>query len=291
MKGLGIIAMHGEELHLFGLAISFESLIVPSLALAAALYFWGAFRNWRSAGGGRGIRYEQAGAFAAGLLVTGVALASPLEGLVEAFFSAHMIQHMLLMLVAAPLITLGAAPQAFLWALPRKSANALARGWGRSGGLARAWGWVTALRPAVILFAGVVWVWHAPAAYQAALESQLMHAFEHITFLLAALLFWWAVLKEVRRRERGGALMAALGFTMFQMGLLGGLINLARERLYPFYEGGSLLGWRLTALEDQQLAGLVMWLPGGILFFVLLLLYGMAWLEQAEERSGAPREM
>ncbi len=265
--------------------ISPDALILPALLVAALVYGWGCYRNWRSAGRGRGIRYWNAAAFYGALIVLALALTGRMDSLVEDFFAAHMIQHMLLILVAAPLLALGAVPQAFLWALPRKTANAVAGGLGRRKKLAAAWSWLTSVWPAAVIFGVNLWFWHIPLFYQAALELNAVHALEHVTFLLTAALFWWSVTLAMRSSARGGAGLLALAATMLHMGLLGALINLASTPIYPFYHGGSLFGWPLTPLADQQLAGLVMWLPGGVIFFVLILFYGMAWIERVEENQ------
>ena len=264
-----------------------EELIVPSLGVMTVIYALGAARVWKTAGLDRGLKLWQASAFLTGIVVTGLALAGRVDALVDEFFAAHMIQHMILIFISAPLFVLSGVPQAFFWALGGRASHRLAHFWGRQKRLRRAWEWLSGVWPAWALFTFDLWIWHAPPLYQAAVESNLVHAVEHLGFLFTAMLFWWTILAEFRSRVRGGAGLLALIFAMLQMGLLGALIALSPGVIYPDYHGGVLLGMQLTALGDQQLAGLVMWLPGGIIFLFLIAGYGMLWLEKLENDNPA----
>ena len=179
-------------------------------------------------------------------------------------FSAHMAQHELLMAVAAPLLVLGRPVVAGVWALPpawRRRLGAVARQRAVRG----AWHAVAGIGAASVIHGVAVWAWHAPALYQWTLRSDLAHAAQHATFLCTALLFWWAILAPRARRTRPGAGVLALFVTTLHTGALGALLALATRPWYPAYIR-TTSAWGLTALEDQQLAGLVMWVPASFAY-------------------------
>jgi putative membrane protein len=236
------------------------------LALSAGLYAAGLWRLWRQAGTGRGISRAQAAAYAAGWVSLMAALVSPIDALGNQLFTMHMVQHELLMIVAAPLLVVGRPLAAWTWALAPRH-----RGWigqaTRARWLAAPWQAITRPLTAWALHALALWLWHVPQLFQAALHSEAIHIVQHTTFLLTALLFWWAVLGgDTRSRSKGFAL-AYLFTTMMHTGALGALLTLAPTPWYPHYLGTTAaLG--VDALEDQQVGGLVMWIPGGVAYLV-----------------------
>ncbi len=255
------------------------------LILTTGLYLAGVTRNWQKAGWGRGVRTRQALAFLTAMVVTWAALASPLDALANRFFTAHMLQHMLLILVAAPLFALGAIPEGYLWALPRRWSNRLANFWGRTRWLQAAWAFLSGAGPAWALFTGMLWIWHLPLLYQAALHSEAIHALEHILFLSTAMAFWWFVFQPARQKEiHSGAVILYLFVAMLQMSALGAILAFASRPWYPVYQGGNLLGWQMSPQADQQDAGMIMWLPGGILFLILIALYFIHWMNALDKR-------
>ena len=242
------------------------------LALAALAYAIGLARLWRNAGAGRGIRRGEALRFALGWLVLAVALASPLDDLADRLFAAHMVQHELLMTVAAPLFVLGRPLEAWAWALPAGFLRALAA-FARARPLRGAWRVITEPLPAWSIQAIVLWAWHAPILFDAALENEAVHIAQHACFLGSALLLWWSVFGRGARRP-DGACIASLFTTMIHSGALGALLTFAPHPWYPHYTGGA----SLTALEDQQLGGLVMWVPGGLAYLAAGLAIVGSWL-------------
>jgi putative membrane protein len=231
-----------------------------NLLLISWLYVRGLGRVWR-AGVGRGVRVWQAAAFGGGILALVAALASPLHMLSEQLASAHMVQHMLLMNVAAPLAVLGSPALVVLSGVPAPYRATLGRLWRRidAGVL-----W----NPLAVwaAYALVLWVWHVPALYQAALRDPLVHDLEHLTFFAAALLFWRLVLDPIGRRRLDPVAAVAYLLTASLHGMaLGVLMTLSPRPWYPEYEGRAP-AWGLTALEDQQLAGLIMWMPVGVVY-------------------------
>lgn len=266
-----------------------DPVVVAELLGVGWLYARGVRVLWARAGGGRGIGRGQAAAFGAGLLTLVVALVSPLDALADVLFSAHMVQHLLLILVAAPLLILGAPTLPALWALPLRWRRRLGRGWHDAPWLRRAWQGLT--RPLTVwwLHTLAVLLWHLPALYQAALANATIHALEHACFLGTALLFWWLLLDPHGRRRLGRGADVLYVFTMsLPTGLLGALFTFASAPWYPAYAGGAA-AWGLSPLDDQQLAGLIMWIPAGVVYLVAAGALFVAWL-QAEERRDDARD-
>ena len=258
--------------------------LIPLVALAL-LYTLGVLRLWRRAGVGRGVPVWRALAGAAGLATLAGALLSPLDAGAEASFALHMTQHMLLIVVAAPLLALGNVGVAVLAALPADLRVPLGRSFARRP-LRRLRGGLFAVPAATATHGATIWLWHAPALYEAALEDDLVHYLEHLTMLGTAVLFWWSVVGSRWRQPLGyGAGVAALFLTMLHTGLLGILITLAPAPLYPSYAAGQRT--MLAPLEDQQLAGIVMLLPGGLVYLGAGLALLAAWLDAAGRRRAA----
>ena len=256
---------------------SFEPWVIACLLLSAALYAVGVARLWRHAGPGRGVHKRRAAAFAAGWLATAAALVSPLDGLGAQLFSAHMLQHEALMVVAAPLFVIGRPLAAFAWAMPASWRRAVGRFFHRPGWRVP-WLAITAPLAAWLVHAAVLWLWHIPAAFEAALANEAVHALQHTSFLLAALLYWWSVLGHERRR---GAAMASLFTTMIHTGALGALLTLSPVAWYPAYATRTL-AFGLDPLEDQQLGGLIMWIPAGAAYVVCGLATVASWLRRSQ---------
>ena len=255
--------------------------ITLPLAATLVLYSVGVRALWTRAGIGRGIRGWEAAAFGAGWLTLVVALVSPVHALGEALFAAHMAQHELLMTVAAPLLVLGRPLVPALFALPPNGRGA-ATGWTQRAGVRRAWGRLTRPGIAWALHAIAIWGWHVPWLYQATLGSETMHALQHLSFLATALLFWWTVLQPAWS-GRGVAILS-LFTTMVHTGALGALLALSATLWYPVY-AGTTRPWGLSPLEDQQLGGLIMWIPGGAAYLLAALSMLSGSLRESERRA------
>lgn len=271
---LGILAApaaraHGDD----PATTALTGLVVALLALTTLAYGYGVARRWRVCFG-RGVRPWQAVCFGLGIALLALALLGPLESLSGRSFAAHMSQHMVLIALAPPLLLLGVPATAlgrfappFLLVLRTPLA-----------------------RPAVAfaLHAIVVWAWHAPAAFQAALVADVVHALEHTTLFASALLFWWCLLHAGRQEASGHGVAALLALaTLIHTGMLGALLTFAPQPLYAIYADASPV-FGLSALEDQQLAGLLMWVPGGFVYLCAGLWQVAQWLRRAT-RSGAKR--
>jgi putative membrane protein len=246
---------------------SWDPLVLLGLAVSAWLYVRGVARLWRRAGAGKGIKRWEAVCFALGWLALFTALVSPLDALGEVLFSAHMAQHEVLILLAAPLLVLGRPLVAWLWALApewREPVTAAVQ----ARPVAAVWHAVTGPFAAFMIHAAALWIWHIPALYQATLENDAVHAVQHLSFFLSATLFWWALIHGRYGKMGYGVAVFYVFATAMHSGVLGALITFAPRLLYPIY-GGRTAAWGLSPLEDQQLAGLLMWVPAGVLFIVL----------------------
>ena len=220
--------------------------------------------------------------FALGWSTLVIALLSPVDRLGGILFSAHMVQHELLMMVAAPLIVLGKPLIAFLWALPMSWRLTLGR-WSQNAAFAQAWRFISGPFVATLLHALALWIWHLPSLYQATLTNDAIHAAQHLSFLLTAALFWWALIHGRYGRIGYGVAVAYVFFTAAHSGLLGALIALAPNVIYPIYQK-TTAQWGLDAIDDQQLAGILMWIPAGVIFTVVGVALFAAWLREAERR-------
>jgi len=237
--------------------------IIASLTAAALLYACGIRRLWRNAHRGAGISRRQAGYFAAGLAMLAVALLSPVDTLGTQLFSMHMVQHELLMLAAAPLLVLGNPLAVFVWAFPSAARKRIAH-LANARAVQQPWRTLTQPLAAWSLHAFALWAWHFPRLFQAGLADGAVHAVQHASFLISALLFWSA-LTGLQSRLRHGAAVLYLLSSAIHTGVLGALLTFSPHAWYPAYSGGTEV-WGLTLLEDQQLGGLIMWVPAGFVF-------------------------
>lgn len=211
-------------------------------------------------------------AFYAGSTIVFIALVSPLDRLADEYlFSAHMLQHMLLMMVAPPLWLIGVPDGLIDRIVPRKA-------WGVTQFLV---GPVAAF----VIYNLMVWAWHVPSAYDAALESERLHLVEHLTFMAAGVIGWWPVLGRSEKAARPAALPVQIIYLfvmMFPMTLLAALITFVRVPIYPFYTDAPRL-WGLSVMDDQQVAGLLMWIPGNMIFFVPIAFIFFKWMGHEDE--------
>lgn len=271
-------AHEGESLapHDLWTAWEFAPGIVIPLIAAALLY-------WRGARIERGIRRWEIACFWSGWLTLVIALVSPVHPLGEALFSAHMVQHELLMVLAAPLLILGRPLVPFLWALPPGLRQDAAR-WSKSRTVQRTWSALTGAWAAWAIHAVVLWGWHAPALFEATLTSDAVHSAQHISFLASALLFWWALFHD-RMHGRGyGAGVLYLFTTAVHTSVLGAFLTFSNQLWYPAYAPRTA-PWGLTPMEDQQLGGLIMWVPAGITYIVAGLWMMALWIRESEIRA------
>jgi putative membrane protein len=252
------------------------------LLLTAYLYFSGVLRLWQRAGRGKGIAIWQPLAYGAGLLLLFTALISPLDALAHALFSAHMIQHVILMMFAALLIAFSNPGLAIAWAMPKRVSQAFMNGWRKVPGVS--WSWKIITQPLVVwfIYAIVSTAWHHPLLYKAALDRAWIHQLEHSMFFGAALLFWWKIAHSGRPGEMsyGQAVFFVFTAAMFG-GAFAAIMTFSSVIWYSFYPDPSVF-WGLTRLEDQQMAGMIMWVPGKIVHLLVIVGLAVRWFRSMD---------
>jgi cytochrome c oxidase assembly factor CtaG len=262
--------------------------ITGPLALAAGLFGLGFARlAGRSRTGAASLR-RRGLLFAAGWSVLTLAVVSPLHQLGERSFTAHMLEHELMMLLAAPLMVLAEPLAVMLWAFPAPARRAIG-GWSRSGAVQRPWRTLVDPVVATLAQAAALWLWHAPALFDRALAHEGWHVAQHLSFLVTALLFWSAMLHGRQRSRNYGPAALCLFATSVVSGALGAFMAFSESPWYPRYEAMGLAPLGLSPTEDQQLAGLLMWVPGGLVHAVAALaLVGLALRDHGPEAAHAP---
>jgi putative membrane protein len=264
---------------------TFDPLVIVALTISGILYVAGLKNVWSSAETGRGVSRTAACAFFAGWLTLVVALISPVHALGEILFSAHMTQHEILMLASAPLFVLGRPFIASIWALPKKTRIAIG-GVINSKGVQKIWSVVSNAGVAWTIHAAALWIWHVPLLFQATLESSFVHMLQHLSFFGSALLFWWAILYGKRGIASYGAGILYLFTTSIHSGLLGAFLTFTHRVWYPVYASRTT-EFGLTPIEDQQLGGLIMWVPAGIVYIAAALVMFSGWLRESEHLTVA----
>ncbi|RSV40374.1 cytochrome c oxidase assembly protein [Sphingomonas sp. ABOLD] len=261
----GMALAHAGHDHAAPPAWTWDPAITLPLLIAAVAFSRGWLRLHGRSTGGR-VRLQRRGAwFAIGWLVLAAALVSPLHEAGERSFTAHMTEHELIMLLAAPLLVLAEPLSAMLWAFPPGARRTL----GAFGtAIAPAYRWASGAVVATLLQAAVLWIWHMPSLFDLALVNEACHAVQHLCFLASALLFWTAMLGRRGAGASAAADRALAGLcllaTSIVTGALGALMAFATSPWYAGYARLALAPFGLSPAEDQQVAGLIMWVPGGL---------------------------
>lgn len=267
---------------------SFEPWVVAPVVLAALLFAVGWLRLRARSGQGRPALDRRAGLFGLGLAILAGALMSPLHEAGGRSFTAHMIEHELLMLAAAPLLAWSRPMAVMLWAFPAGGRRALGA-LGRAPALTGTWRTLTEPVTATLLQAAALWLWHAPALFDLALSSAAWHIVQHLCFVVSALLFWSAMLD---RRRGVGVTAVCLFATSMVSGALGAVMAVSQSPWYGPYAALGMTPYGLTPAEDQQMAGVLMWVPGGLVHagaaLALLAPYLIASTRSSPEKLDAP---
>jgi cytochrome c oxidase assembly factor CtaG len=252
------------------------SITIP-LILLAAWYLVGSIRRghlthlkWRHT------------AFWIGWLALVFALVSPLHQLGDALFSAHMLQHEILIMVAAPLIAAAHTSVTFLYLLPQGKRRVIGQFISNVESYP-ALALVTAPLPAWLLHAVALWGWHIPELYEATIRSDLVHAVQHLSFFFTGLIFWSALFGSGRSSMSYGAATLYTFGTAIHCSALGALLTFSKVLWYPIYANRTTV-WHLTALQDQQLGGLLMWVPSGVVFIVIGIVLFAEWIASSQQR-------
>ena len=259
--------------------------ISAGLILAALIYLRGWLRLRRL--NLDSVQACRAGGFMLGLFLIWLAIASPLSALDHEMLTAHMVQHLLLMTFAAPLILLGATLKTLLYGLPYRFVQAMSRSF-QSTGLHKVW---SALTHPVICWLGAVStlvVWHIPVVFVLGWRSQMWHGIEQASFLATGLLFWWPVVQPWRSASKcpESSLLVYLFLATLPCDILSGFLVFCDRVVYPVFLS-SPQSFGLTALEDQQCAGALMWTCVTVVYLIAGTLFAVRLFSphQSEERS------
>ncbi|OIQ73312.1 cytochrome c oxidase caa3 assembly factor (Caa3_CtaG) [mine drainage metagenome] len=274
-------------------ALSFEPAVVLPLLLLTIAYISGICHLHQQRIRQRVVSWEQCAAFALGMLALVAALMSPLDVLAESLFSAHMTQHLMLMLVAPPLLILGRIEIVLLWTFSLPVRRLIGRSWRKATWLRSALNLL--MRPVAVwlLASATMWFWHIPGPYAWAFYNPGIHILEHLSFFLTSLAFWALVMQPFRRDKRGhGTALVLLATFALESTILGALLAFA---VYPLYTEHAISTSRhvphfltgISPLQDQQLAGLIMWVPASLIQLVALGAVFVDWLSASKN----PRTM
>lgn len=266
--------------------VTVEWTLAPVATLVLLAYAAVYARRWRRVrheDGARAAPVWRAACFAVGLGALGIAVLTPLDHLAEQLASAHMVQHLLLADVAAVGLILGFT-RVMLRPVTRR-VHHLER---RAGLLAHpAFG--------VVAYVGLMWLWHVPALYDAALEHEAVHVAEHVSFTAAGFLYWWHLLSPIRSRLRLGGMgpIIYMASAKVLVGFLGILLAFAPGRLYDAYGPDTISRWGLSPLDDQHVAGLIMGLEQSLVMGAGLayLFFRMLNESEAEDRRAERYEV
>jgi putative membrane protein len=278
-----VLLAHGDEIHSLNTPRAFSPWdlgVLGVLLVVGALYARGALTLSRRGGVCR--RFEPL-AFAIGWGALVLSVLPPLDSLSIQFFSVHMIQHELMMLVGAPLLIFGRPLPRCVAGLPgtfrHRAAHLL-----QSQPMSSAWRLLTAPLVAWTLHGLAIWVWHMPALYDAAVGNEGIHTLQHAMFVGSAGLFWWGMLYGRYGRAGYGAAVFYVFLTVVHTGILGAMVTFAPTPLYPIYAAPAA-AHGIDPLVDQQRAGLLMWIPAGLVMTLLGLALFAAWLGESERRA------
>ena len=249
----------------------------PIVLIALAGYLGVYYARWRTArreGGSRAASKWRLASWCGGVAALFVALISPVDRLGEQLASVHMVQHLLIADIAAILLTLG---------LTRHILRPVTR---RVQRIERAAGPFASPWFGVVAYVGVMWLWHVPSLYDAALDHDLVHVLEHLSFAAAGLLYWWHLLSPIRPRMHFAGMepIAYMASTKLLVGFLGIVLAFAPELIYDSYDHGGAL-WGMTAETDQRVAGLIMAFEQSVVMGIALAWLFVRMLSDADMRD------
>ena len=248
--------------------------MLAPLALVVVIYVR-RFREARRESGGRGATWVHALAFAGGMLALLAALVTPIDGLGEDYlFSAHMFQHVLLGDIA-PLLLLLSLSRVILRPVTRRLMR-----------VERALGPLASPVTAIVLWLGTMYLWHIPALYDAAIQHPLVHALEHLSFFAAGIALWWPLVQPIpmRRGLTGLQPLAYIAGAKGGLAALGLVLAWSSTAFYPFYEDAPRI-WGLTAVEDQNVAGVIMMVEQSLTLVMVLVWVFVRMLTRSEEEQ------
>ena len=273
--------------------------VIAVLALAGIIYSrgWLRIRELRSArveGTKSSLQHPLAtgwrlASYLGGLIILGVALMSPIDVLGGQLFTMHMIQHLLVVMIAPPLLLLANPLPFFMWGLPSRGRRQVGQLLNRRSAVRRGLHALAAPGLVWMAFVAVFLGWHDPKAYNAALRSDLIHDVEHLTFFASAVLYWWLVvgagprLRSLSRALRIGLLLAVVPVNM----AAGVAIAFASQPIYTYYTTVPRL-WGMTVMLDQMVGGVIMWIPGSMMYILAALILISRLIQAEAEKEPLP---
>jgi putative membrane protein len=267
--------------HHSDLGWNLDPLLLVPLALALLIYLIGRARLTKRASAPP----SGTALFLSGWTVLTLAIVSPLHEAGELSFTLHMIEHELIMLVSTLLLASSNSGGVMAWGLPKPLRQALAGSW--KSPLQTLWKRLTEPVTATAVQGAVMWAWHAPILFDRALDSSGWHIAQHASFFLSSLLFWWAMLHPRGRSSGYGVSAICLFVTSLIGGALGALMSFSSSPWYTQYAAMGMTGIGLDPVDDQRLAGLIMWIPGGLVHGAAALAMAYRWLKSSEGGAGA----
>ena len=265
----------------------FAPWLACSLLFSAAIYA----RGWRLLRLRNPERWqvERLASFLGGLTAIFLALASPIEPFASLLLQVHMLQHLLLMMVAPPLVWLGWPMFPFIRGLPEPIRTYWVAPLLRSRALRRTFAFLTHPFVAWPIYVGATWAWHSPRGYELGLSNSVWHVVEHVCFIVSAMLFWYPVVRPYPSRPKWSRwlLFPYLLLADVQNTVLAAWLSFAPSVLYPYYSQAPRV-WGISALDDQAAAGVLMWVPGSVAFLLPLFWIGVSYL-LGSQRDKEPR--
>jgi putative membrane protein len=265
------------------LSWSWRPEIILTLSLGAAIHLAGR-RHLQQRGGGEIVATWRSVSYLGGLAVVWIALMSPIDVLAGQFFYMHMIQHLLLVMIAPPLLLVANPLPIMMWGLPSPLRREVGHALKPGATVRRILRAVTGPGPAWLMFVFALVGWHDSGAYDAALRSELVHDAEHLSFFITAMLFWWHVTGAAphihKRLSRGMRTVYVLSVIPPNM-IIGLTLSFATEPVYSYYTTVPRPGG-MSLLQDQMLGGVLMWIPGSMMYIIAALVLIAQILRQAE---------
>ena len=255
---------------------SFEPAVIWPILMLVSAYISGIFHLRQQMILQRVLSSSHVISFVFGILFLVVALMSPLDLIAVSLFSAHMTQHLIIMLVAPPLLILGRIENVLLWTFPLPLRRIIGKNWLRATGLRSIFNWLMHPVIAWLLASVTMWFWHIPGPYTWAFNNPIIHIIEHLSFFLTSIILWTLVMQPFRRNSGGhGAALILLTTFALESSLLGALLAFSQHSYYSVHAANALRHLPdflkdITQLQDQQLAGLIMWVPSSLVQLVAL---------------------